>query len=275
MSALRARPHLSLLLVSLSVACGADGKAPGEIGRTHDPAIEAAVTAEEPASARSAATAPTTTPAPAPTVSAAASAPASKPPAPLSLTVQTSGSPPAGVPAPLYASLFEVKKSWKISGEKKHSHTDDKPVNTKSKLSASCQVVSVESHTWGVWSTVACKDLPEAGSTNLLAGHWFATERGLFHFDALDAAGPVLDDGALVLPATPKAEEKEEKDPEMEGFFSKRRVYQEKGAWCFELVFAGGDEGWHGVCVDEKRGFVSGNYGWAGGSSDEVTFTAK
>lgn len=267
---------LSLLLLSLSAACGADGKAPGEIGRTHDPAPEVALTATAPASARPTATASAAAPSPAPIASAAASIPPpAKPPAPLSLTAQTSGSPPAGVPAPLYASLFEIKKSWKISGEKKHSHTDDKPVSTKSRFSASCQVISVESHTWGVWSTVSCKGLPEAGSTNLLAGHWFATERGLFHVDDLGSAGPVLDDGALVLSVAPKAEEKEEKDPEMEGFFSKRRVYQEKGAWCFELVFAGGDEGWHGVCVDDRRGFVSGNYGWAGGSSDEVTFTAK
>lgn len=275
MSALRPLPHLSLLLLSLAVACGADGKAPDEIGRTHDPVVETEVTARAPASAQPSATAVVAAPSQAPTASATASAAPAEKPAPLSLAVQTAGSPPAGVPAPIYASLFEIKKSWKISGEKKHSHNDGKPVTTKSKINAVCQVVSVENHTWGVWSTVACKDLPEAGSTNLLSGQWFATERGLFHLEAIDATGPVLDDGALVLPAIPKAEEKVEKDPEMEGFFSKRRIYQEKGAWCFELTFAGGDDGWQGVCVDEKRGFVSGNYGWAGGSSDEVTFTAK
>ena len=273
MPAHRSLPPVSFLLLSLSSACGPQGKTPDEIGRSH----EHPTAAEEPAPAPPTATSAS---AAAPTLAATASAaasdtPAAKQPAPLSFGPETSGSPPAGVPAPLYAALFELKKTWKISGERKHSHYDGKPVNTKSKVSATCTVASVERRTWGAWSTVSCKDLPAAGSTNLLEGHWFATDRGLFHLTELGSAGTVLGDDALVLPAIPKAEEATKKDAEMEGFFSKREVHQEKGAWCFNLTFAGGDEGWHGVCIDEKRGFVSGNYGWAGGSSDEVTFTAK
>ncbi len=262
--------RLSIVLISLC-ACSAEPSSRVEPGLALEPTAlsspEQRPLTDPPGTASASSTV-------APASASASAPPLPNKPAPLSLGL-TAGAPPAGVPSALYASLFEIKRSWKLSGEKKHSHTEDKPVNTKVKFSATCQVISVESYTWGVWSQVSCKDLPDAGSTNLLAGHWFATERGLFHLEDIGAGGLVLEHEALVLPTVPKAEQKEEKDAEMEGFFSKRRVYQEKAAWCVEFIFAGGDEGWHGVCIDEKRGFVSGNYGWAGGSSDEVTFTAR
>jgi hypothetical protein len=94
------------------------------------------------------------------------------------------GEPPAGVPAPACATLFEANRSWKLTGKLDHSRSDEKPKKTS-------------------------------------------------------------------------------------------KSFTSTGAWCFELTMSAGDDGWQTVCLDAKRGFVSGKYGWAGGSSDEVTFTAK
>ena len=255
------------LIASVSCASGRD-----PLAATAGEPLAASAEARPAVSVPDAALAPNTASAP-----ASASRPRDeqpKPSAPYDLTA--TGEPPAGVPAAAYASLFAPSASWKLSGTLKHTYNDGKPVSTSKRFRAQCKTSAVVRLRWGVRATITCdEDLPPAGSTNLIAGEWFATEHGLYHLVEIPAGGPVLDAEALIFPPTPVARKEEKKDPGMEGFFSSLSVTQEKGGWCFLLTTSMGDDGWQGVCIDPKRGIVSGSYGWAGGSSDEVEFKVE
>lgn len=260
-----ARATASLLL-SLSLAACASGPDPEVPAASGDAAAASA-------SADGATTASTALATIAASATAGAAAPIDaqpQPGAPYDLTA--TGEPPAGVPAAAYASLFDPKASFRIEGTLVHTHNDGKPVRTSSRFRTQCRTSALVRLRWGLHATIACDDLPQAGSTNLVAGEWFATAHGLYHLSEIPSRGPVLDAESLILPATPVARREEKKDPGMEGFFSSLSVHEEKGAWCYLLSTAMGDEGWQGVCIDAKRGIVSGSYGWAGGSSDEVEF---
>lgn len=216
---------------------------------------------------------------PAPTASAATPPSASAPgtPATPSVDLTAKGSSPAGVPAAAYASLFTASKRWAITGTVERTGPwDDGPgKTTRTAFKAACAVASVESFTWGQLAMVECEDLPEAGSVPLLAGAWIATSEGLFWLGERPASTAAeLAPGALVLTPQPVAGAEEKKEADT-GFFSRREVTRARGGWCFDAMDAAGDEGWHGVCLDAARGFASGSYGWAGGSSAEVTFDAK
>ncbi len=217
--------------------------------------------------------------APVPGASATAAAPPvdADPAAPLppkSLDLTANGAPPGTVPAPAYAVLFDTKKSWKLSATRERQG-GDQPTKARTKHTIDCKVAEVARYSWGVRARVNCKDMPAAGSTNLVEGNWFATSGGLYHSSQPLTSTLLLEEATFVLPPSPKPETKEEKDPEMEGFGSKRRVFQEKSAWCLEHMSWGGDEGWHSVCLDANSGFVSGSYGWAGGMTEEVKFTVR
>jgi hypothetical protein len=207
------------------------------------------------------------------------------PPAPLDplatgpatlLSLATKGEPPPGVPAAPYAALFEVGRRWKLSGTKKHGGTrdDGSPLETSRAFSASCEVAEVERYVWGLRARTACRDLPQIAAEDLVLGHWFALPEGLYFRRELGTGGALaLAPTDRLFPMPLEAASREER--EEEGFLSTWRTFQEGGAWCYEQVTAAGDEAWHRVCVAEKVGLVSGSYGWAGGSSDEVEFRAK
>jgi hypothetical protein len=194
------------------------------------------------------------------------------------VSLATKGEPPPGLPAAPYAALFEVGRRWKISGTLKHGGTSDdgKPVQTSRKFTAACEIAEVERYVWGLRARTACKDLPQIAAEDLVLGHWFALPDGLYHLRELPPSGAVeLPPTQRVFPTPIAASLREERDAEMEGALSRWRTFEQRGAWCYEQVTAAGDEAWHEVCISAQAGLVSGSYGWAGGSSDEVEFTAR
>lgn len=183
---------------------------------------------------------------------------------------------PAFAPPELYASLFVEGRSWKIKGRRADAHMEENgSVESSGAFIARCVVARVARAAWGVSSVVTCADLPDTGSRSLLAGHWYATPRGLFHIDEEPRGVLPPEDATLVLLASPVPKIETTTDRDMPDFGSKLRVFAQGPAWCHDHTDWGGDEAWNAVCIEPKKGFVSGNYGWAGGSSHEVTFTAE
>lgn len=237
----------------------------------------------DPASASAPAVTATPEPAlssPAPTSTAAATSTATarpsassspEKPATQSVDLNASGEPPAGVPAAAYAALFDPSASWKLSGTKEHSSEMKKE---KKGFKATCKVARVTRHSFGVRSTIACVGLPQAGSINHVEGDWVATPSGLYHLGS-DAKGIVeLSDERMIVENPPRAAKHvggdEGGDGGPDGSFERERTV-DKGRTCFSESSALGDEGWSKVCLDTS-GFVSGQFGWAGGASEDVVF---
>ncbi|MFO0547303.1 MAG: hypothetical protein U0271_02885 [Polyangiaceae bacterium] len=187
------------------------------------------------------------------------------------------GEPPPTVPAPLYASLFKPGNRWTLSGSWRHEALDEQgsPVDAVSDFKGDCTVDRVERFTWGLVADISCAGLPGGGSDPLIAGRWVATRDGLYR------AGEVLDGRMelrpelLVFASQPATYERDTPDPHELGHQSSRAVRESQGEWCFEEAWVTGDEGWRSVCMTEQAGFTTGQYGWAGGSSDDVTYVAE
>jgi hypothetical protein len=190
------------------------------------------------------------------------------------LVLGPAGDPPAGVPAALYASLFEETRAWKLSGTIKHSSFDDRPRHSKESFKATCRVASVGRFSWGMMSEITCKDLPSVSTVDPLTGFWFATAEGLYRATERPGAGGFeVTEQSLIFTASPVASKKEEKEPD--GSFGLLRTVEPRGkGWCMEEASWGGDEGWSGRCLLPGVGFTSGRWGWAGGSTHEAEFQA-
>ena len=234
-------------------------------------------TSEIPAPIPSAATSASAGPAASVAASASVPPPA-KPAEPsplLTVDLNDKGAPPEK-PQPLFAPLFQKGRSWKVQGVQKIAGDENGvPVKRSTNFKAQCKVESVDSFRWGMLSEVVCKDLPNASTPSLLSGNWLLTSKGLFHLSELPD-GPKLElmPWSLVFEPNPKPAHTEDKDPEMDGFFTIVTIEAKADGFCHSTSQAAGDEGWNKVCLSTKTGFVSGDYGWAGGMVNEVEFTA-
>ncbi len=234
------------------------------------PAETASIEAAAPSAAPTAGPTPTTDA----TASAApsSSSSAGKTP-PQKVDLSASGEPPAGVPAAPYAALFDTSATWKLSGTKEHASEGKKD---KKKFKATCKVARVTRHPFGVRATIECSGLPQAGSINHVEGDWVATPKGLFHLGT-DAKGTVeLGEDRLMVYNPPRADKQVEGDEGGDGGPDGSVVRErtiDKGQTCFSESSAIGDEGWSKICLDPS-GFTSGQFGWAGGATEDVVFTA-
>lgn len=255
----RATKLLWIGLTATMVACGAHPIMP--VVAT-PPATSAAAT--EPA--------PIAPPAP----SAIEAPPETSPPLTTAPTRSTAalGEPPPGVPAALYAGLFEKGRGWRLVGKEKHGSYDTRPRSTQAAFQARCAVKTVQRMTWGVMSEIACEGFPSIPSDDPLSGVWIATADGLFHPQE-QPKGP-FEPGKhdLVIESAPKAVAKESREPKEPQFGSLRKVVRRGAGWCADDSSWGGDEGWRGICLDPKAGITAGRWGWAGGSTHEAEFTA-
>ncbi len=197
--------------------------------------------------------------------------------APTPAPTTTTPKPKLAVSA-LYAALFELERAWALTGVGKHSHWDDTAaanVTTTTTWSATCKVSEVRTFSWGLASAVQCDDMPEQGIQNPVSGWWAATAAGLYFLggEAPTATAPAL--SRPVLEPSPTEKDVEEHGADGPDFGSRFTVSREEQAWCSMDISWGGDEGWTKVCIAPGAGFVSGTYGWAGGSSEEHEFSAE
>ena len=265
--------YVGLSLVFASFGCGPSSPPAANVEPVSSSASAPTTSAAVPSAVASASAGP------AASVAASASVPPpAKPAEPsplLTVDLNDKGAPPEK-PQPLFAPLFQKGRSWKVQGVQKIAGDENGvPVKRSTNFKAQCKVESVDSFRWGMLSEVVCKDLPNASTPSLLSGNWLLTSKGLFHLSELPN-GPKLElmPWSLVFEPNPKPAHTEDKDPEMEGFVTVVTIEAKADGFCHSTSQAAGDEGWSKVCLSTKTGFVSGDYGWAGGMVNEVEFTA-
>ena len=179
------------------------------------------------------------------------------------------------MPAPLYAELFEPGWTWRLAIDYESSHWDgDKKASVIERRSGNgtCSVAVAGQFSWGVWSRVDCEGLDVQGTIPPVVGYFAATSSGLYQLDFEPDASVPRDPRTLVLPARPKAGRQVERDPTQPDFSSVTATSRSPDGWCVERISSGGDEGWTSVCLAAGKGFRSGSWGWAGGSTHEAKF---
>jgi hypothetical protein len=120
-------------------------------------------------------------------------------------------------------------------------------------------------------SRIDCVNVDTSSGEPALAGYWLATAAGLFHAREEPVTPPVLDENLLVLQAKPAALSHERTlDVGGERF----TIEAQAGGYCASHMSWSGDESWTKVCIVQGKGFVSGSWGWAGGSTHESEFVA-
>jgi hypothetical protein len=250
-------PARHLPVVFLLASCAASPEWPPQETRTVD--VPPAAPAPPP---------PAATPAP----------PAAKPPPP-------AAEPPPGpiadpsparpkAPSAVYAELFVKGRKWVLTGESIHSSFGQMGPDEKSSWEATCVVDETRELDWALATHLDCSS--DAGDVSQrIGGWWLATVVGLFYVGELPATARALGASELVLPAAPKERLHESAEDPRVGGTSTLAVSHDGQAWCVREADSIGDESWRTICIEPGKGIVSGNWGWAGGSSIEHTFTAK
>jgi hypothetical protein len=147
------------------------------------------------------------------------------------------------------------------------------PDVTPSSIAASCTVEDVKTEaSWGIVSRIACSGTKNLFPDDPLHGFWMATSVGLFHLDEAPTHALPLTRATLVLRASPKPDKVEFTDGTTGG---KYETMVKGAGFCRSISSYGGDEGWSEVCIEPGKGFVSGKWGWSGGSTVENEFTSK
>ncbi len=186
----------------------------------------------------------------------------------------TGATPPAGVPAALYALLFERGRSWTFKSSLRlqtWSGPPAKPEVTRSTRTVTCIVSSVVSHAWGVASTIDCEGHEDPVVSMPIAGEWAATRLGLHHPGEVIEKEP--DAKSLVIAAAPAAKHTRTTiDPEREGTWSEERVFPKGKGWCSETTYVDGDGGLSRFCFEAGRGFSSAASSFEGGHSRQYEF---
>lgn len=193
------------------------------------------------------------------------------------------GEPAKGPP---YGGIFESGKSWTFAVTHADSYWDDQDpaadangnVKSESTWTSTCRVDAVAEIDGGKASHVSCEGWEDSqGGQQTISGLWFMDGSGLYYYGEAEMpeAGSTISrqEGTFFLPAAPEAKQDvghdNDDDPTQETSFLTIRAEGE--GWCRESSFAWGDESWDFLCVDPD-GFVSGEYGWAGGSVHETKF---
>lgn len=238
----------------------------------------AAAASSDPSSAATAVEAKSATSSAAPLITATPTASANAPAATIKFPAndQAEAAPTSqGAPAALYAELFQKGVSWTVKVKTTSGHYEDKPVTKVSNGKGKCSVVESETKPWAVVSFIACDEVGDP-PTPALHGWWFATAKGLYKADGErnNLGDDVLASARLTLRAAPSISKVKHEDKENEGFGYNEEVTNKGGVWCFSTESWGGDEGWEMNCWEAGKGFVSGKWGWAGGSSHENEYTA-
>lgn len=175
-----------------------------------------------------------------------------------------------------YAALFEPAREWPITLIGRSEQWDSDVNRSESEeltRSARCWVDEVGHEAWGDWSRIACDDLPSMAGQDVFSGVWILTQEGLWREDAVPADAHALERSTrlLALPLVPS--DTTSTDPTEPRFGTQVVVSEYAGVWCHAINVTSGDESWRSVCIERERGFVSGSWGWAGGSSHEVEAT--
>lgn len=186
----------------------------------------------------------------------------------------------------LFDGLFRAGASWRFEARSERTMWDDSDpeadasgnVTKKSTSTFACSVVTVRAFPGGRASEIQCDDGADTRASERIAGVWVQTADGLWHEQELPDEGvaPKLDPANRFLAAVPKAEHKEDVEPEgpdgpSGGSGSTLTIEGDGGSWCVQTASWGGDESWQRTCLDEE-GPAGGGAGWAGGSSEEVVF---
>jgi hypothetical protein len=182
--------------------------------------------------------------------------------------------------------IFESGRTWKFEVTHADSYWDDQDpeadangqVKSESTWTSTCKVDAVAEIDGGKASHVTCDGWEESqGGHQPISGLWFADPSGLYYLGETEMPEPgselSREEMTLFLAAAPKADQTighdNEDDPTQETTFLTIRA--EGDGWCRESSFAWGDESWDFLCIGPD-GFVSGEYGWAGGSVHETSF---
>lgn len=191
------------------------------------------------------------------------------PPNPASSTSST------GEDAP-YAALFDPSREWSIALTGRSEQWDsDAGRNVTEELvrAARCWVAEVGHEPWGDWSRIECDDLTSMAGPDVFSGVWVVTQDGLWREEAVPRDARALDAKArlLALPLVPS--DTTSTDPAEPRYNTQIAVTESAGVWCHTIAVTSADASWRDVCIERGRGFVSGSWGWAGGSSHEVEAT--
>lgn len=175
-----------------------------------------------------------------------------------------------------YAALFEPSREWPIALTGRSEQWDsDAGRNVTEELArpARCWVAEVGHEPWGDWSRIDCDGLASMAGPDVFSGVWVVTQDGLWREDAVPGNARTLEASTrlLTLPLVPS--DTTSTDPSEPRYSTQITVSESAGIWCHTINVTSADESWRDVCIERGRGFVSGSWGWAGGSSHEAEAT--
>lgn len=191
--------------------------------------------------------------------------------------------PAVYAPAPHYAGLFEDGRSWTYQVETSTSFYDpsdsradaDGNVKDVQAGTATCRVIETGVLPNGRISRIECQGLDGSMGMDPITGVWATDPRGLWKVERAVEPGeiPAMPDDEMTLSSAPAPSRKETFDPEFgPDPVGAVEVTQEGDAWCRQWLAVMGDEAWTKLCFTGE-GIVGGEFGWAGGSVNETTFT--
>lgn len=194
------------------------------------------------------------------------------------------GNGAAAAPPPYYAALFEAGRTWTYDVESTSELYDpeapeadpDGVLRDKTTSTATCRVAETRDLPGGKLSRIECEGFEGMSGADPITGVWAHDARGVWKLGedlaAVDAAD--LDPKAMLLAAAPEESHRDISDEIGEEGAGAIDVTREGDAWCHSESFAMGDEAWRTVCIG-PAGITRGNFGWAGGSTHDTTFTLR
>ena len=186
---------------------------------------------------------------------------------------------PPIVAGTFYAPLFEKNRTWSFRERwqrTRYEGTDAKHgqwIRETGARDVVCRVEAVDDEGKYARSFVTCTGegpAEDEEADHPVASQWVESANGLFRMGAEVCDEPDTHTELRVMERVPRAAKKTSRDRELTRTYTLAR---EREAWCWSDEHGGGDPSWRSLCFEEGRGFVSGTYGWTGGTTHEVHFT--